>query len=105
MLRAPKKAGRCRGNMHRQRDGRAAPRHRNPAQRRHIVASASLYGGTINLLAHTMPRFGITTTFVKPRVLDEFRAARLVFDSVAQSLNPTHQRRNNLAISEGRSHR
>ena len=41
----------------------------------HIVASASLYGGTINLLAHTLPRFGITTTFVKPRDLDEFRAA------------------------------
>ena len=40
----------------------------------HIVASASLYGGTINLLAHTLPRFGITTTFVKPRALDEFRA-------------------------------
>jgi O-acetylhomoserine (thiol)-lyase len=41
----------------------------------HIVASASLYGGTINLLAHTLPRFGITTTFVKPRELDAFRAA------------------------------
>ena len=41
----------------------------------HIVASASLYGGTINLLAHTLPRFGITTTFVKPRDLDDFRAA------------------------------
>ena len=39
----------------------------------HIVASASLYGGTINLLAHTLPRFGITTTFVKPRDLDAFR--------------------------------
>jgi O-acetylhomoserine (thiol)-lyase len=41
----------------------------------HIVASASLYGGTINLLAHTLPRFGITTTFVKPRALDDFRSA------------------------------
>src|SRR6202008_4463991 len=41
----------------------------------HIVASASLYGGTINLLAHTLPRFGITTSFVKPRAHDEFRAA------------------------------
>ena len=41
----------------------------------HIVASASLYGGTINLLAHTLPRFGITTSFVKPRDLDGFRAA------------------------------
>src|SRR6516164_3691038 len=33
----------------------------------HIVASASLYGGTVNLLTHTLPRFGITTSFVKPR--------------------------------------
>jgi O-acetylhomoserine (thiol)-lyase len=41
----------------------------------HIVASASLYGGTINLLAHTLPRFGITTTFDKPRDLDAFRSA------------------------------
>jgi O-acetylhomoserine (thiol)-lyase len=41
----------------------------------HIIASASLYGGTINLLAHTLPRFGITTSFVKPRDLDGFRAA------------------------------
>ena len=41
----------------------------------HIVASASLYGGTINLLAYTLPRFGIATTFVKPRDLDGFRAA------------------------------
>jgi O-acetylhomoserine (thiol)-lyase len=41
----------------------------------HIVASASLYGGTVNLLAHTLPRFGITTTFVKPRDLEGFRAA------------------------------
>jgi O-acetylhomoserine (thiol)-lyase len=41
----------------------------------HIVASASLYGGTINLLTHTLPRFGVTTTFVKPRDLAGFRAA------------------------------
>jgi O-acetylhomoserine (thiol)-lyase len=41
----------------------------------HIVASASLYGGSVNLLSHTLPRFGITTTFVKPRDLDGFRAA------------------------------
>jgi O-acetylhomoserine (thiol)-lyase len=41
----------------------------------HIVASASLYGGTINLLTHTLPRFGITTTFVKPRDLEAFHAA------------------------------
>jgi O-acetylhomoserine (thiol)-lyase len=41
----------------------------------HIVASASLYGGTINLLTHTLPRFGITTTFVKPRDHDGIAAA------------------------------
>jgi O-acetylhomoserine (thiol)-lyase len=41
----------------------------------HIVASASLYGGSINLLAHTLPRFGITTTFVKPRDHDGLRKA------------------------------
>ncbi len=41
----------------------------------HIVASASLYGGTINLLTHTLPRFGITTSFIKPRDHDGFRAA------------------------------
>lgn len=41
----------------------------------HIVASASLYGGSINLLTHTLPRFGITTTFVHPRDLDGLRAA------------------------------
>src|SRR6476620_2879297 len=41
----------------------------------HIVASASLYGGTVNLLAHTLPRFGIETTFVKPRDHDALRAA------------------------------
>src|SRR4029077_20542107 len=41
----------------------------------HIVASASLYGATINLLAHMLPRFGIATTCVKPRDLDAFRSA------------------------------
>lgn len=41
----------------------------------HIVASASLYGGTINLLTHTLPRFGITTTFVQPHDVQGFAAA------------------------------
>lgn len=40
-----------------------------------LVASASLYGGTLSLLSHTLPRFGIATTFVRPRDLDGFRAA------------------------------
>jgi O-acetylhomoserine (thiol)-lyase len=41
----------------------------------HLVASASLYGGTINLLTHTLPRFGVTTTFVKPRDFEGFARA------------------------------
>ena len=41
----------------------------------HIVASRSLYGGSHNLLDYTLPRFGITTTFVDPRDLDGWRAA------------------------------
>jgi O-acetylhomoserine (thiol)-lyase len=41
----------------------------------HIVASAALYGGSHNLLAYTLPRFGIRTTFVSPRDLDAWRAA------------------------------
>ncbi len=41
----------------------------------HIVASNSLYGGTYNLLANTLPRFGITTTFVDPDNPDEFSKA------------------------------
>ena len=50
----------------------------------HIVSSSSVYGGSNNLFAVTLPRFGITTTFVKPRDTDGFRKAitpdtRLVF--------------------------
>ncbi|MDO8149277.1 bifunctional o-acetylhomoserine/o-acetylserine sulfhydrylase [Isoptericola sp. b515] len=42
----------------------------------HVVASASLYGGTYNLLKHTLPRFGITTTFVEDaHDADAWRAA------------------------------
>src|SRR5271163_4996669 len=41
----------------------------------HIVASSSLYGGTINLLMQTLPRFGIRTTLVGPRDLKGFAAA------------------------------
>ncbi len=41
----------------------------------HVVSSASLYGGSHNLLAYTLPRFGITTTFVPSRDLDGWRRA------------------------------
>jgi O-acetylhomoserine (thiol)-lyase len=41
----------------------------------HIVASGSLYGGSHNLLAYTLKRFGIETTFVSPRKLDDWKAA------------------------------
>jgi len=41
----------------------------------HIVSSQSIYGGTHNLLAYTLPRFGIETTFVDPRNPQAFRDA------------------------------
>ena len=41
----------------------------------HIVASRALYGGSQNLLAYTLKRFGIDTTFVDPRDLDAWRTA------------------------------
>lgn len=42
----------------------------------HIVASKTIYGGTYNLLAHTLPlTSGITTTFVDPDVDGSFEAA------------------------------
>ncbi|MBM09779.1 MAG: O-acetylhomoserine aminocarboxypropyltransferase [Magnetovibrio sp.] len=50
----------------------------------HIVSSGSLYGGTHNLFSYTLPRFGISTTFVNPRDLGAFKGAitedtRLIF--------------------------
>ena len=41
----------------------------------HIVASNSLYGGTYNMLSNTLPRFGITTTFVDPDEVNNFAKA------------------------------
>jgi O-acetylhomoserine (thiol)-lyase len=41
----------------------------------HIVASNSLYGGTYNLLSVTLPRLGITTTFVDPSDASNFTKA------------------------------
>lgn len=41
----------------------------------HIVAAGSLYGGTYNLLNVTLPRFGITTTFVDASDPENFRKA------------------------------
>jgi O-acetylhomoserine (thiol)-lyase len=41
----------------------------------HIVSSSSLYGGTYNAFFHTLPKFGITTTFVEPGDLAQWKAA------------------------------
>ena len=41
----------------------------------HLVVSSQLYGGTVNLFRLTLPKFGIKTTFVKPRDTDGFKKA------------------------------
>ena len=41
----------------------------------HIVAQKTIYGGSYNLLAHTLPQFGVTTTFVNAHNLAELEAA------------------------------
>jgi O-acetylhomoserine (thiol)-lyase len=41
----------------------------------HIVSAKTIYGGTYNLLAHTLPSYGITTTFVDPSDLSNFEKA------------------------------
>ncbi len=53
----------------------------------HIVSSSAIYGGSHNLLQYTLPRFGITSTFVSPRDIDAIRAAirpetRMIFGEV-----------------------
>ena len=41
----------------------------------HIVAQKTIYGGSYNLLAHTLPQYGITATFVDAHNLQELEAA------------------------------
>ena len=53
----------------------------------HIVASSKMYGANINLLQHTMPRFGVNTDFVNPNDPEAIKSAikpntKLVFGEV-----------------------
>ncbi|MDD2961064.1 MAG: O-acetylhomoserine aminocarboxypropyltransferase/cysteine synthase [Muribaculaceae bacterium] len=41
----------------------------------HIVAAKTIYGGSYNLMAHTLPEFGVNTTFVDPENVDNFEKA------------------------------
>ncbi|MDR3333196.1 MAG: O-acetylhomoserine aminocarboxypropyltransferase/cysteine synthase [Synergistaceae bacterium] len=41
----------------------------------HIVSAKTIYGGTFNLLEHTLPLYGVTTTFVDPDVEGSFEKA------------------------------
>ncbi|HEX9769240.1 MAG TPA: O-acetylhomoserine aminocarboxypropyltransferase [Kiloniellales bacterium] len=69
----------------------------------HIVSSQSIYGGSHNLFTHTLPRFGIETSFVDPRDPEAFRQAirpntRLLF---AETLgNPRLEVLNIPAVSQ-----
>ena len=59
----------------------------------HIVAQKTIYGGSYNLLKHTLPGFGISTTFVNARDLKEVEAAiqpntKAVFIETLTNPNP-----------------
>lgn len=41
----------------------------------HIVAASTLYGGTYNLFSVTLPKLGVTTTFVDPDIVENFEKA------------------------------
>lgn len=41
----------------------------------HIVAARTIYGGSYNLLAHTLPAYGVTATFVDPSDVQNFETA------------------------------
>lgn len=41
----------------------------------HVVSSSSIYGGSFNLLNHTLPRFGVETTFVESEDTENYRKA------------------------------
>ena len=41
----------------------------------HIVSATTIYGGTYNLFANTLPQYGVTTTFVDPDDVSNFEKA------------------------------
>ncbi|MCR5609141.1 MAG: O-acetylhomoserine aminocarboxypropyltransferase/cysteine synthase [Lachnospiraceae bacterium] len=41
----------------------------------HIVAQKTIYGGSYNLLSHTLPQYGVETTFIDAHNLDEIKSA------------------------------
>ena len=41
----------------------------------HVVSQKTIYGGSFNLLSHTLPQYGVTTTFVDAHNLEEVEAA------------------------------
>jgi len=60
----------------------------------HVVAATTIYGGTYTLLAHTLPLYGVTCTFVDPSRVDSFEAAirentRVVFVETLGNPNST----------------
>ena len=54
----------------------------------HIVAAKNIYGGTYNLLAHTLVDYGVETTFVDPLKPEEFEAATKHIKSYGRGERP-----------------
>ena len=65
----------------------------------HIVSAKNIYGGSYNLLAHTLPQYGISTTFVDVFDLDEVRAA-VQENTKASTSRPSEIRTLMLSISK-----
>ena len=60
----------------------------------HLVVSSQLYGGTVNLFRLTLPKFGIKTTFVKPRDTEGFKKAIKTFENASAKLIKISQNQN-----------
>ena len=56
----------------------------------HVVAAKTIYGGTYNLLAHTLPTYGVTATFVDP----SYRSSALHSAGMRRAVNAERTARN-----------
>ncbi len=66
----------------------------------HIVSANTLYGGTYNLFAHTLPKSGITTTFVNPDDVSNFEKAKEIVEESIETFGYIDILVNNAGITK-----